>query len=188
MQNIEPFLNWEKYYCPNEDPQSPFYGVEYNLQYYEKEIYGYYIHPLWDYIGSETLYIKVLYADYHLGFVVVELMGELNDTLHNDSMFLKRNVIDPMLAQGINKFILLADNLLQFHGGDDDYYAEWFDDVEDGWIAGLNFRDFIQDELQKYELDSYINFGGTLDIHNWRTHNPRQLYKLVEKLIVRRLN
>ena len=56
------------------------------------------------------------------------MFGEWNDTLHNDIMFFKRNVIDHLIGQGIRKFILLGENLLNFHGSrDDEYYEEWFE-------------------------------------------------------------
>ena len=188
MQDIEPFYNWEKYYVAAEDSQSPFYGRDYNLNQYENDIYGYYIHPLWDSIESETLYVKILFTDYARKFTVIELFGEWNDTLHNDIMFLKRNVIDPLVDQGINQFILVGENVLNFHGTtDDDYYAEWFDDIEDGWIAAVSFRDFVEREWKKYRLDYYLNFGGTLDLKNWRTLAPLPFYELVKNLITRRL-
>jgi len=188
MHEIEPFYNWEKYYVAADDPNSPFYGRTYNLNQYENDIYGYYIHPLWDEIGSETLYVKILFADYSRRFVIIELFGEWNDTLHNDIMYLKRQVIDPLVDKQINQFILLGENVLNFHGSDDSYYEEWFEDVEDGWIAAVNFRDFVESEWKRYRLDYYMNFGGTLDeIVNWRTMKPGALYELVKGLIVRRL-
>jgi hypothetical protein len=188
MQEIEPFYNWEKYYSATDDEQSPFYGRQYNMMQYENDIYGYYIHPLWDWIGSETLYLKILFADYDKGFVVIELFGEWNDTLHNDIMHFKRNVIDPLTNEGINKFILIGENILNFHGSEDDYYEEWFDDVEDGWIAALNFREFVLHEWKKFRLDYYINFGGNLEIEEWRTMTPQLFYENVNNLITRRLN
>lgn len=188
MQDIEPFYNWEKYYIASEDPKSPFFEVEYSITEYTNSIYGYYIHPLWDFIGSETLWIKILYVDYQLNFAVIAFFGEWNDALHNDIMHLKRNVVDQMTAQGINKFILIGENVFNFHGSDDCYYEEWFEDVEDGWIAALNFRYFVTDEWKKYMIDSYINYGGTLDIEAWRTYSPVLLFKTVDELIIRRLN
>ena len=188
MQEIEPYYNWEKHYVASHDERSPFYGRTYNLDYYENAIYGYYIHPLWDDIGSETLYVKILFADYNKLFVIIEMFGEWNDALHNDIMFFKRQVIDPLENQGINQFILLGENVLDFHGGnDDDYYAEWFDDVEDGWIAAINFREHVEEQWKKYRLDYYINFGGTLHLNNWRTLQPEPFYELVKNLMVRRL-
>lgn len=187
MQEIEPYYNWEKHYVASHDERSPFYGRTYNLDYYENAIYGYYIHPLWDHIGSETLYVKILFADYNKRFVIIEMFGEWNDALHNDIMFLKRQVIDPIIDEGINQFILLGENVLDFHGAEDDYYAEWFDDVEDGWIAAVNFREHVEEEWKKYRLDYYINFGGTLHLNNWRTLQPEPFYELVKNLMIRRL-
>ncbi|MBC7922475.1 MAG: hypothetical protein H7Z75_15455 [Ferruginibacter sp.] len=187
MQNIEPFYNWENHYVAADDERSPFYQRDYNLQEYTHDIYGYYIHPLWDEIGSETLYVKILFADYQRRFAVIEMFGEWNDTLHNDIMHFKRNDVELMVQQGINQFILLGENVLNFHGSDDCYYEEWFEDVEDGWIAAVNFRDFVETEWRKYHLDYYINFGGTLHLDHWRTLSPHPFYEAVRGLIMRRL-
>lgn len=186
MHEIEPFYNWEKYYSAEEDERSPFYGREY-ADAYENAIYGYFIHPLWDYIGSETLYVKLLFVHYDMQFAIIEMFGEWNDTLHNDIMHLKRNVIDVLTKEGINQFILIGENVLNFHASDDSYYEEWFEDVEDGWIAAINFRYFVEDEWKKYHLDYYINFGGTLEIVNWRTMLPQRLYEVVESQMMKRL-
>lgn len=187
MQDIEPFYGWDKYYTASEDERSPFHEREYNMQQYENDIYGYYIHPLWDEIGSETLYCKILFANYDRQFVVIELFGEWNDTLHNDIMYLKRQVIDSLVHEEIKYFILISENILNFHGSDDSYYEEWFEDIEDGWIAAIHSPEFIEREWKKYHLDYYINFGGTLDIANWRTLTPTNLFELVNRLIIRRL-
>jgi hypothetical protein len=32
-------------------------------------------------MGSETLYLKILYADYEAGYVVIEFIGEWNDAI-----------------------------------------------------------------------------------------------------------
>ncbi|MEY5049893.1 MAG: hypothetical protein RLZZ175_3252 [Bacteroidota bacterium] len=188
MHNIEPYFNWSKYYSSNKDPKSPHYQAEYNLTQYENTIYGYYIHPLWDYIGSETLYIKILFVDYTQEFAIIEFLGEWNDALHNDIMHLKRNIIDLMTHENIRHFILIGEHVLNFHGSDDCYYEEWFEDIEDGWIAAINFREHVTSEWPKYMIDNYVNFGGTLDIENWRTLTPKALFELVNQLIIRRLN
>jgi len=188
MHQIEPYYNWLTYYDPAEDENSPFFGKQYNFDAYSETIYGYYIDPAWDFMGSETLYIKILYADYDNGFCVIEFLGEWNDTLNNDIMYLKRNVIDKMIQQGINQFILIGENILNFHGSDDSYYEEWFEDVEDGWIAGVGFPEFIIEEFRRYGIDSFINLGGTLQIDKWRTLNPTNFYDVVSRLIQRRLN
>lgn len=186
MHDIEPFYGWQKYYLPYEDTNSPFFNKEVSSE-FQNSIYDFYIHPDWDEIGSETLYCKVLSANYHFKFVVIELIGEWNDTLHNDIMYLKRHVVDRFIKAGINKFIILGENVLNFHGGDDDYYEEWFEDVEDGWIAAVNFRPFVLNEFSKYKLDFYLNYGGTLQFENWRTLKPEMFFNLVNNLIFRRL-
>jgi hypothetical protein len=188
VHEIEPYYNWHKYYDSSEDERSTFYGKVYNHDVYSETIYGYYIDPGWDNFGSETLYLKILYADYDIGYAIIELIGEWNDTLNNDIMTLKRNVLELMMNEGINKFILIGENILNFHGSDDSYYEEWYEEVEDGWIAAVNFPEFVQRELQRYRLDQYINMGGTLQVDNWRTLKPSMLYEVINGFIQRRLN
>ncbi len=188
MQEIEPFYRWEDYYEAGEDERSPFYGREINYNMYENTVYGYYIHPSWEFIGSETLYMKLLYVNYEEEICIMEFIGEWNDTLHNDVMHLKRNVIDLLVAEGIKKYILIGENVLNFHGSDDEYYAEWFEEAEDGWIAAVNFREFVEREMSKYNIDSYVNLGGSLsEMDEWRTQLPWNFAKQVEESIVRRI-
>ncbi len=181
-------MGWEKYYSASHDLKSPFHDAAYNVLEYTQDIYGYYIHPLWDCIGSETLYVKILAIDYDKKFAVIELLGEWNDALHNDVMHLKRNVIEVLISYGINHHILLGENVFNFHASDDCYYEEWFEEIEDGWIAAINFKDFVIDEWKKYNLDCYMNYGGALDIENWRTLNPIKLFHTVNESIIKRLN
>lgn len=187
MHDIEPYYNWLSYYDPSKDERSPFFGKEYNYDLYSETIYGYYIDPAWDSMGSETLYIKVLFADYTNGYAIIELIGEWNDAINNDIMHLKRNVIDNMIANGISRFILIGENVMNFHGSDDSYYEEWFDDIGDGWIAAVSFPNFIREELMKYNIDRYVNMGGTLQIERWRTLSPQTLCEVTSRLIQRRL-
>ncbi len=187
MHTIEPFYNWIEAYSASEDERSPLYGAENNENEYTHTIYGYYIHPQWDDIDSETLFIKILYVDYHDNYAVIELIGEWNDTLNNDIMTLKRNVLDLMIGEGINHYILIGENVFNFHGSDDSYYEEWFEEVEEGWIAAIGFQEFVVQEMQQYHLDYYINFGGNLDKIPWRTLAPPQLFNVVDSMIQRRL-
>lgn len=187
MHEIEPYHAWSKYYDAAKDRLSPFFGKNYNYEQFSDTIYGYYIDPAWDNIGSETLYMKILFADYDSGVAIFEMFGEWNDALHNDIMHLKRNIIDHFNLQGINRYILIGENVFNFHGSDDSYYEEWFEDVEDGWIAAVNFRDFVQDEWRKFNVDNYVNCGGTLDMPHWRTLKPHIFIEKVDQLIQRRL-
>jgi len=88
---------WGNLYIVSRDERSPFYERLYNLDYYENAIYGYYIHPIWDEIGSETVYCKILYANYEKKFPAIEMFGESKHTLQNDIMYFKRAVINHLV-------------------------------------------------------------------------------------------
>ena len=62
------------------------------------------------------------------------------------------------------------------------------EDVEDGWIAAMHFAPFVEQEWAKYKIDYYLNFGGNLQIPNWRTLKPEMIFFMVDKLLKRRLN
>jgi hypothetical protein len=189
MHNLEPFYNWKDHYDSEQDPASPYFQKDYDQFEFTTEIYGYYIHPQWDSIGSQTLFLKVLYADYEDGYAVIELIGEWNDCLYNDIMYLKRDLLDLMMAQGINKFILIGENVLNFHYSDDSYYEELFDDVteSDGWIALLNFQGHVLDELQQADIDQYFILGGKLNDLSWRSNTPEKVCEKVQMFVQKRL-
>jgi hypothetical protein len=188
MHDIEPHYGWKKYYDSVTDPNSPFFEKEHSLTHFTDHVYGYYIHPQWDSIGSETLYIKVLFADYESGFVIIEFIGEWNDALNNDIMVLYRDVIEDLMYQGLDRFILIGENVLNFHGDGSDYYEEWFDSVEQGWITAIGFREHVTQEWSVHGVDAYVNFGGELDFLNWRTMPPKKLCAQIDKQISFRLN
>lgn len=171
-----------------EDELSPFFEREYSEFMYEKTIYNYYIHPQWDDFGSHTLYIKILFVDYEDGFAIIEMIGEWNDALYNDIMLFKRDIIEFMMDEGINKFILIGENILNFHASDDSYYEEWFQDVEDGWIVLMNFREHVLEEFRKTGIDYFLNFGGQLDDIVWRKLSPLQLFEEISRLLAKRLS
>jgi hypothetical protein len=187
MQDIEPYFNWRHVYTSEEDERSPFYGREYSEFEYSNVIYNFYIHPQWDDIGSPTLFAKILYADYADGAAIIELIGEWNDAINNDIMILKRDVIEPIMLHGINKFILIGENVLNFHFSDDCYYEEWFEDVENGWIVFMNFQEHVLAEFRKCNLDYYFISGGQLDEMPWRTMTPQQVVERTDALVTRRL-
>ena len=187
MHDIEPYYNWRNLYIAEEDGYSPFYGREYSEFEYTDRIYDHVIHPQWDNMGSSTLFLKILYAEYEEGFAIIELMGEWNDCLYNDIMIFKRNIIDIMLDYGINKYILIGENVLNFHPSDDSYYEEWFDEVEDGWIALLNFRPHVLEDFQRENIDQYFVVGGQLNDMSWSTYRPLQLFQRIESMVQRRL-
>jgi hypothetical protein len=151
-------------------------------------VYNYFIHPQWDEFGSPTLYIKILFADYTKNFAIIEMIGEWNDAINNDIMFLKRDVVEQLIGNGISKFILIGEQVLNFHSSDDCYYEEWFQDLEDdGWIAAINFHEHVLTEFRNSNIDYYVNFGGELDNMNWRKFNPMQMYAEVQRVMRHRL-
>ncbi|HVW58752.1 MAG TPA: hypothetical protein VHC48_01910 [Puia sp.] len=174
-------------YVSEEDERSPFYGRVYSEFEFTHTIYNYYIHPQWDEFGSRTLYMKVLMADYDEHYVVIELIGEWNDAIENDIMNLKREVIDKFEEAGVTKFILIADNVLNFHSGDKDYYEEWFDEVTDaaGWIVCLDMPEQTQYDFRKAKLNRYIEL---MELDNWRTYKPFHLFRKIDQLISNRLD
>jgi len=188
MHDIEPFYSWRHLYVAADDDRSPFYKRNYNEFEFSQAIYNYFIHPQWDEIGSSTLYIKILYTDYQTGYVIVEMIGEWNDCLHNDIMYLKRNIIESLIEQGINKFILIGENVMNYFSSDDDYYQEWFDEIEDGWIVAINFREHVIKEFTDARIDYYIAFGGKFDTLDWRTFTPMHLFEQINAMITKRLS
>jgi len=188
MQNIEPYNRWENIYRANEDVNSPFYGQVYDEYLCRNTIYDHYIHPKWDEFGSSTLYLKILYINYELNCCIIELMGEWNDCLYNDIMHLKRNIIEHLEKYGIQKFVLIGENILNFHYSDDSYYEDWFNDIEDGWIMAVNFREHVMAEFDKINLNYYMLYGGQLSAVKWRTLSPLKLFEALDKYACKILN
>jgi hypothetical protein len=187
MHFVEPFYNWRGYYIAAEDPNSPFYGREYSEFAFSNHVYNFYIHPQWDEFGSPTLFLKVLFVDYDVQYAIIELIGEWNDAIENDIMILKRDVIDLLIENGINSFILIGENVLNFHHSDDCYYEEWFDDTEEGWIAMVNFHDHVISEFERAGIDHYFVMGGELEEIEWRTYQPQHFYEKVAALVQKRI-
>ena len=186
MQDIEPYDNWHYLYTSENDDLSPFYGREYSEFEFTNTIYNYYIHPLWDEFGSRTLYLKVLMADYEEQYMIIELIGEWNDAIENDIMGLKREVIDPFIQLGITKFILIAENVLNFHSSDDCYYEEWYDDIKDenGWIVFLNMPEQTQYDFLRAKLNKYVEL---INFSQWRTMKPDALFTKLDNILLRRI-
>lgn len=180
MHLIEPYYKWRNLYVSEEDYNSPFFEREYSEMYYSNTVYNYYIHPQWDYFGSSTLFMKIIFCDYDEGYTIIELIGEWNDCLYNDIMTLKREIIDHLISQGINKFILIGENVMNFHGSDDCYYEEWVEDIEEGWIIMLNFLPHVIQEMYNQTIQNYIHIDVIGSFSNWRTFTPDNLYEKIK--------
>ena len=186
MHNIEPFYNWRHIYTSEEDERSPFYGRTYSEFEYTHTVYNYYIHPQWDEFGSRTLYLKVLLADYDEKYAVIEMLGEWNDAVENDIMELKREVLDKFMEQGIFKFILVAENVLNYHSDGRDYYEELHEEVTDerGWVICLNMPEQTQYDFRRAHLNQFVEL---MELDNWRTYKPFHLFKKIDQEISKRL-
>ena len=184
MHDIEPYYKWRDLYIASNDELTPFYGRTYSEFQYSQKIYNYFIHPQWDDFGSNTMFMKLLFVDYDLGYALIELIGEWNDCITNDIMILKRKVADQLMSNGIHKFILFCDNVLNFHGDEDDYYEEWFQDVSDdlGWICFVNCRDHVYEEMANHRIHQYVYFGEEFNDINWRGQNPKLIFNEMESI------
>lgn len=185
MHDIEPYFQWRDLYISSEDERSPFYGTVNNEFSFTNKVYNYYIHPQWDTCESNTLYLKVIYSDYDEGYTIIEFIGEWNDIIENDIMYLKRNVIDKMIPEGINKFILLMEHVFNFHGQDIDYYEEWYEDIRDqeGWICMLNSLTHVEEEFKRCQLKYFVHYGNKFNDINWRKMNPVSLFENINNKI-----
>jgi hypothetical protein len=186
MHDIEPFYNWRHIYVSEEDERSPFYGRQYSEFEYSQTVYNYYIHPQWDDFGSRTLYLKILIADYEEKYAIIEMLGEWNDAIENDVMELKREVIDKLMGEGIYKFILVAENVLNFHSSEKDYYEEWYENCadENGWTIILNMPEQTQYDFKKLKLNRYLEL---MELDNWRIYKPYHLFKKIDGELNQRL-
>ena len=182
MHDIEPYFNWRAYYSAESDNKSPFFGQTYSEFQFSNKVYNYFIHPQWDSMGSPTLYIKIIFADYDEGFAFIELIGEWNDCLNNDIMFLKRYIVDVLIKNDIYKFVLLCDNVLNFHASDNCYYEEWWDDIKDdgGWICIINTLDHVLDEMEGASIHHYCNIGEIYQDLNWRKKSPKLAFSEID--------
>jgi hypothetical protein len=187
VQDIEPYYNWRHLYAAEEDELSPFFGRSYSEFEFSQTVYNYYIHPQWDDFGSKTLYLKILFADYEQNYAIIELIGEWNDAIGNDIMFLRRDVTDILYAKGINKFILIAENVLNFHSSDDSYYEEWIEQVQDdgGWVVVINMPQQSQYDFKKARLTNYISL---MEFPQWRTLKPEMVFQQVDNWIMKLLD
>ncbi len=187
MHDLAPHDRWLSMYQSQEDSHSPFYGHSYHESQCRYTVYNHYIHPQWDAFGSETLYLKILFADYQQGFACIELLGEWNDLLGNDCMFLKREVAEPLMEAGIRYFIFLGDYVMDFHAGELDYYEEWTDELEDGWLALIAFRSHVLQEMKRFGVADYFLFSPEADLIPWRTLKPQILFETTRRLLANRL-
>jgi MFS superfamily sulfate permease-like transporter len=101
-------------------------------------------------------------------------------------MELKREIIDLLEKEGIYKFILIAENVLNFHSSDKEYYQEWFEEVtdENGWIVALNMPMATQHDFKGKKLNYYIEL---MELPEWRVYKPYHLFKKIDDELNKRI-
>jgi len=187
MHNIEPYYNWIHLYNSTEDQKSPFFGHEHSEFVFTDRIYNHIIHPQWDNMGSPTLFIKIIFADYDEGYAIIELIGEWNDCIENDIMTFLYEIMEPLQTEGINKFILIGENVLNFFSSDNEYYMEWNETNENGWVSLINFLPHVLEEMGESNIDHYWIWGGKLNELEWRKQKPSGVFNMVNEVLERRL-
>jgi hypothetical protein len=88
-------------------------------------------------------------------------------------------VADPFMEQGIFKFIFIAENVLNFHSGDKDYYEEWQEELieQNGWVVCINMPEQTQYDFRRAKLDRYIDL---MEQPDWRIYKPFHLFRIAE--------
>lgn len=188
FRDIEPFYGWLVQYSHETDDRSPFHGVQHNLFYFDRFIHNIPCHPLWDDIGSESLLVKILYADYDIGYAIIELFGEWNDLFENDYKLLAENCLTYLIDQGIQRFILIGENVFHIYLETDDYYQALQEELEDGWICVMKMREEVREEMEQYGILDYFYWSPIVDELNWRRLRPKQLFRIVEDRMGKLLN
>lgn len=179
LRDVEPFYGWLDVYDAENDPNSPFHEVVHSEFEYDRYMNNIPVHPLWDDIQSDSLLVKVLYADYERAYAIIELFGEWNDLYQNDFKLLAENCLTYFVDAGINQFILVAENVFNGYFEADDYYEAMQDELGSGWMCLLRLRPSVAEELEAYHIGQYFFRSEICDEAEWRKMKPFQLYTLI---------
>ena len=98
-------------------------------------------------------------------------------------MFLKRNILELLMNKGIANYILIGENVLNFHYSDDSYYEEWAEDIDGGYIVCLGFLPHVIKEFEKGKINRYLIFDDNILHLDWRTYTPDNLINKIESLV-----
>lgn len=188
MQDIEPFFGWLKYYSNEADSNSPFQDVTHNAFEYDRNVYEYLAHPLWDDIDSDSLLVKILYANYDDGYAIIELFGVWNDLILNDFKLFSENCLTYLVDAGINKFVFIAENILNIYLDADDYYEAMQEELNEGWMALIKPRQHVIQEIEDYGIGQYFFWNDDFEELNWRKLKPWELFQLVDSKMTKLLN
>jgi hypothetical protein len=183
FEDIEPYFGWLHLYSHEQDEHSPFHDVEHNLFEYDRHIYTFNAHPLWDTIDSESLLVKILYVDYHTGFAIIELLGEWNDLFDNDFRLLIENCLQYLTDFEVYRFIFICENVFNIYLQDDDYYQAFYEDLieNEGWMCLLKARPMVIEEFERYNIGRFFYWNAQHDELKWRKLHPLQLYQTIDQ-------
>ena len=110
-------------------------------------------------ILADTLFLKLLYVDYAKGAAIIEFIGEWNDCVQNDIMFLKRDFIDVLIQNGIGKICIdrRRKYLSFFYDTKRILRRMVHEDIKDndGWIIAVNFREHVMEEMLSKHTSLY---------------------------------
>jgi hypothetical protein len=86
----------------------------------------------------------------------------------------------------IYKFILIGENVFNFHNGDRDYYEELYEELSDenGWAVMINLHQASQHDFLLKKLNRYIEL---MEFEKWRTYKPEDFFLLIDKKLGDRL-
>ena len=70
-----------------------------------------------------------------------------------------------------------------------DYDADWAEEVheEGGWIALINTRQHVLEEMHDARLQQYVHFGEEYNDINWRTQKPLIVFQIIDAMVNGRL-
>ena len=93
---------------------------------------------------------------------------------------------EKFMEQKIYKFILIGENVLNFHSDTRDYYEELHEELidENGWIVCLNMPEQTQYDFRQAKLNRYLEL---MELENWRTYKPFHLFKKINNELNARL-
>ena len=85
-----------------------------------------------------------------------------------------------MIREGVTKYILITEQVMNIHTLDTDYYEEWFEDIEGegGWIVCINTLPHVEQEWRADGMSPYMFF---YQYDKWRTILPDLFYEEIDK-------
>ena len=72
---------------------------------------------------------------------------------------------------------------MNFHFSDDLYYAEWLEEIPDGWIVFVNTQNQIITELNENAMENYINYNEPLNKMSWRSKKPLLIFDAINSVL-----